>query len=191
MALSWLLVIFWTILIFWGSGTTAPDEPISQPMTKPIIEPIVEPINEARNEPLPGPGYDKVDHACEYGVLGALLWLALALTARWERAPPWLARLKRGCDASSGGGRQVGPRSYANRISHLLSPLVLLAALLTSLYGVTDELHQHYEVERTADVLDWLADTIGGLLGAMVMALLGTATGRQLISRGYFQADQD
>lgn len=39
---------------------------------------------------------------------------------------------------------------------------VLVAVVLTSLYGASDELHQVHVPGRSADVLDWAADTIGG-----------------------------
>ncbi len=49
----------------------------------------------------------------------------------------------------------------------------LLAAIaLASLYGVTDELHQAFVPGRTADVLDWAADTIGAAVGAVAALAL-------------------
>ena len=49
---------------------------------------------------------------------------------------------------------------------------LLAAATLGSLYGATDEIHQAFVPGRTADALDWVADTLGAGLGA----LLGSAT---------------
>jgi len=192
--LAWLLVLIWTLFIFWGSGANPPDEPVSKPVTQPIIEPIVEPINEARGEPLSGPGYDKVDHACEYGILGALLWMALALTAHWRGSPPWLADLRHGWRGYGQESEEEAHRTFKLHLARLLPPLVLAAALLASLYGATDELHQAFVAERTADARDWMADTIGGLLGAMVMALVappfGRLAGRELVARGYIQHEE-
>ena len=37
----------------------------------------------------------------------------------------------------------------------------VLAVVVASLYGVTDELHQYFVPDRKTDVLDWLADTAG------------------------------
>ena len=48
---------------------------------------------------------------------------------------------------------------------------VLLATLLASLYGVTDEWHQSFVPLRTPDPLDWLVDTIGALVGATLITL--------------------
>ncbi len=42
-------------------------------------------------------------------------------------------------------------------------PLVF-ALLFTSLFGVTDELHQYFVPGRSCDILDWVADTIGALM---------------------------
>jgi VanZ family protein len=42
-----------------------------------------------------------------------------------------------------------------------------VAALLVSLYGATDELHQILTPMRSCDWRDWIADTAGGTLGAL------------------------
>ncbi len=46
----------------------------------------------------------------------------------------------------------------------------LLGAFLAAAFGVTDELHQSFVPGRDADVLDIVADTLGGAVGAMVSA---------------------
>lgn len=43
-----------------------------------------------------------------------------------------------------------------------------LAVLLASAYGVSDELHQAYVPGRSADVLDWLADTTGATFAVLL-----------------------
>jgi VanZ family protein len=40
------------------------------------------------------------------------------------------------------------------------------AIVIASVYGVSDEFHQHFVVMRTPDVVDWATDTIGALAGA-------------------------
>jgi VanZ family protein len=49
---------------------------------------------------------------------------------------------------------------------------VLLAMLLASLYGASDEWHQSFVPGRDSDVNDWYADTVGGGLGALAGLLL-------------------
>ena len=44
---------------------------------------------------------------------------------------------------------------------------VALAVLVASLYGVSDEYHQHFVVLRTPDVVDWVLDTVGASAGAL------------------------
>jgi VanZ family protein len=49
---------------------------------------------------------------------------------------------------------------------HYLKPPFLLAVTSTvfcSLYGVSDEWHQSFVEGRTADSLDWVADTFGAM----------------------------
>jgi VanZ family protein len=84
---------------------------------------------------IPGPriaGIDKLAHAVEYAILGALTVRAL----------------------------------IGYRISH--AKAVWLAIAFCGLYGLTDELHQVFTPNRQPDVLDLLADVIGGSIGALL-----------------------
>ncbi len=48
--------------------------------------------------------------------------------------------------------------------------IVLLSILAVSIYGITDEIHQLWTPGRSgADVFDWLADSAGATLGAIVI----------------------
>lgn len=59
-----------------------------------------------------------------------------------------------------------------------------VAALVASLYGVSDEVHQGFVPQRDADVRDWVADTVGGAAGAGLAALaLRVAGSRASIRR--------
>jgi len=55
-------------------------------------------------------------------------------------------------------------------LSHLvrLPRAARWAALLGSLYGLSDEFHQRFVPHRSAEASDWLADTIGAALGALL-----------------------
>ena len=53
------------------------------------------------------------------------------------------------------------PRLGAGRI-------LFYSILLTAAYGLSDEAHQHFVVVRTADMMDALADAIGGGCGAFL-----------------------
>ena len=41
--------------------------------------------------------------------------------------------------------------------------LLLIGVVFASLYGATDELHQYFVPERSADIYDWIADTVGAM----------------------------
>lgn len=50
-------------------------------------------------------------------------------------------------------------------------PLGMYAAILiVSVFGVTDELHQHFTPGRSMDVWDWVADTVGAVLATVMYA---------------------
>jgi len=47
--------------------------------------------------------------------------------------------------------------------------LAFMSVLFASIYGVSDEFHQSFVVGRDADVWDWLADSIGAVIMAVVL----------------------
>ena len=51
-----------------------------------------------------------------------------------------------------------------------LPKAALVAILITSAYGASDEFHQRFVPNRSCDVWDWTADTIGGIVGVAVYA---------------------
>jgi len=52
------------------------------------------------------------------------------------------------------------------------------AAALSLLYGISDEVHQHFTPGRTPDVMDVVADTLGAAAGATVVFLAATIVTR-------------
>jgi VanZ family protein len=48
----------------------------------------------------------------------------------------------------------------------------LLTMLISSAYGVIDEFHQYFVPGRDCNIWDWLADTLGALLGALAIMVL-------------------
>ena len=63
-----------------------------------------------------------------------------------------------------------GALANALRLHLPLNRACVLAAVIASLYGVTDELHQIFVPGRTCDPLDWVVDTIAALLAAVLVA---------------------
>ncbi|GHV17964.1 hypothetical protein FACS18949_06990 [Clostridia bacterium] len=47
----------------------------------------------------------------------------------------------------------------------------LFAVIIASLYGASDEFHQWFVEGRYTDVLDWLTDTAGAVVGAVIVIL--------------------
>ena len=54
------------------------------------------------------------------------------------------------------------------RLSGVTFRAVLLAAVLTSLYGISDEFHQSFVPGRDSSVFDWYADTTGAVAAAVL-----------------------
>jgi VanZ family protein len=46
---------------------------------------------------------------------------------------------------------------------------LLLAIAGASLYGASDELHQAFVPGRSCDLQDWVADTLGGAMGVLLL----------------------
>jgi VanZ family protein len=61
-----------------------------------------------------------------------------------------------------------------------------LAFLLGSLYGASDEFHQHFVPGRSVDVFDWVADSLGVIAGASIYRFWWS---RRHARRGSAQAD--
>jgi len=49
---------------------------------------------------------------------------------------------------------------------------VSISVLIASLYGLSDEIHQHFVPGRNSDVLDWIADSVGALIAVSLLAWL-------------------
>ncbi|MGQ9798958.1 MAG: VanZ family protein [Ignavibacterium sp.] len=54
---------------------------------------------------------------------------------------------------------------YQTKFPELKKNIFLITIIITSGYGLLDELHQLFVPGRSAEVLDWLADLIGGVSG--------------------------
>ncbi len=52
------------------------------------------------------------------------------------------------------------------------------AVIFTSIYGISDEWHQYFVPGRSADVYDWIADTIGAIIAVSNIYLLKLLTHR-------------
>jgi VanZ family protein len=67
-------------------------------------------------------------------------------------------------------GLWVSPEFWQSRRFRAL----LLAVLIGSAYGVVDEIHQYFVPGRDCNVWDWVADTLGAILGAAAVMLINT-----------------
>jgi VanZ family protein len=61
--------------------------------------------------------------------------------------------------------------------------LVILSALASSVYGISDEIHQYFVPSRTADILDMAANTAGSFMGAVAAQIILTRQKRAYMSQ--------
>ena len=54
-----------------------------------------------------------------------------------------------------------------------------IAALLTSAWGYLDEIHQAFVPGRNSDARDWIADTLGAIVGATIACVAAAKTYRK------------
>ena len=60
----------------------------------------------------------------------------------------------------------------STRIQKSAVLLVILSALASSLYGISDEIHQYFVPSRTADIVDVAADIMGSFMGAIAAQII-------------------
>jgi VanZ family protein len=63
-----------------------------------------------------------------------------------------------------------------SRIKDNLKFMLILSVFLSFLYGISDEIHQHFVPYRSADLMDVLADMLGGLMGVYIYQLIAGKT---------------
>lgn len=119
--------------------------------------------------------------------LPALLWAGaiffLSSRSRLPEPPGLLGwdKLQHSLGYGLGGfliARAVGARGR----------VTLLAIVIGSLYGASDELHQWFVPGRDSDVLDWVADTLGVAAGALIHRTILLRRGRASAGAVEFRA---
>jgi VanZ family protein len=100
--------------------------------------------------PVDVPQADKLAHLLVYSVMGALVLRGV--------------RRNRQISTQADQGDQSGrDKQWALRPSDFAAAIVL-----TTLYGVSDELHQYWTPNRSPDWHDVVADALGAALGSLV-----------------------
>jgi VanZ family protein len=103
------------------------------------------------------------------GWSAAVLWAAfLFLQSSSSTAGSFLAAFPPGSDKVV----HAGAFGFLGALVTLASGSPFLGVAVAFVYGASDEIHQWFVPERASDVLDLLADTIGGALGAFGVEFL-------------------
>lgn len=61
---------------------------------------------------------------------------------------------------------------YQNKFPAIKKNVLILTIAIASVYGLFDELHQLLVPGRSAEVMDWVADFIGAILGSFIAEIL-------------------
>ena len=153
--LSWTAVIVMLIVIFWMSARSGNDLDNNSGIVSMVKSMLA-------NCALALFGHEvdvsPVGHFTEYLLLGAALTNALRFT-------PWT----KFDDARRSGA--LSKNGHASHPSGMLGdfPAPVIAALISSFYGVTDEFHQIFTPTRSCDPADWLVDTCAAAIGAAII----------------------
>jgi VanZ family protein len=107
-----------------------------------------------------------------WAAVGAYLALIFYLSSQSDPLPDLTARVwDKALHGSEYGGLAV-LLTLALLASGVAPRRALLIAVLgASVYGATDEVHQSFVPNRSPDVRDWAADTIGAALGVAAVAI--------------------
>ena len=77
--------------------------------------------------------------------------------------------------------------SFSNQSKFLYlqrNPL-LVAFLIVSVYGASDEIHQYFVPGRSCDIFDWIADVIGTALGIVAILFIKKLLNKKKIKSLY------
>jgi VanZ family protein len=146
----WLPPLIWMAVIFSASADSKSAEHSSR-----YFEPLLRWLFPRMSPDMVGQiHYDfrKCCHLTEYAVLALLLWRAIRQTG--GKNP----RLTAVPERSAGGWKWAEAG---------------LALAVVFLYGASDEIHQAFVPNRTAQFSDVLVDTLGGAIGLVALWIVG------------------
>jgi len=63
---------------------------------------------------------------------------------------------------------------HTTKVPKTAITLIVLSALSSTAYGISDEIHQYFVPSRTFSLADMLANTVGSFIGAAVARMLPT-----------------
>jgi len=143
----WLPLLAWMAVIFAGSSD-AKSSQHSSLFVEPILHWLFPHMTQPHIEQI---HYDfrKCCHLTEYAILALLLWRAI----------------QQAC-----GNKSVAPERGASGWIWAEAGLALSTVFL---YGASDEIHQAFVPNRTAQISDVLIDTLGGAAGLLALWIFG------------------
>ena len=72
---------------------------------------------------------------------------------------------------------------FQSKYPFLKKKFFISTIIISSVYGLLDEIHQGFIPGRSNDIFDWFADSVGGLAGALlvyfILAKMGYFIGKQ------------
>lgn len=155
MAISWILVIAWAMVIFYLSSRTAVQSTVQ---SRKVISVFSFLLNFGVFDEETLTNIDGIVRECahgvEYFILGALLFNALYICLNFRKQEEKLLFAETGIDCS-------------DRFRAL--NCIICSLVIATLYALSDEIHQIYVPGRSCQLLDLIIDISGSLLGILLI----------------------
>ncbi|MDO4854768.1 MAG: VanZ family protein [Coriobacteriia bacterium] len=199
LVISWALVVGMLVFIFAMSAQTGPQLDEGDGLFSQIKRSLAQQALALTGHEV---DVSPIGHFSEYFALGVVLMNALRLHVKGSSEPDDESQsASRLGDENQSGSEQIAdaqntngteqsasgiPQNPKRRLANvriilferMSLRLPLLAMVLASLYGISDEFHQIFVPQRSCDPADWAVDTIAALIGALICYALVKRTNK-------------
>lgn len=155
LAVSWILVIIWASIIFNLSSKSAPESTVQSQGLITTVVGFFGQVIDGEEEMLQIDGIVReTAHGIEYFIFGALVFNALYICLNYRKQEEMLLTAETGIE--------VIDRFRAINC-------IICAILISSIYALSDEIHQISVPGRAFQLMDLFIDMIGAIIGIICL----------------------